>query len=129
MDAPPGRQARNEFRGVHAYRSVGRLRPGVSLGPPRPASWRQVTAPARHRLSETDNARPQRAGGAAPAPPWSDESRPPLLLLLGAVVMVLLITCANLAALLVSPHPAGARASWPSGSASAPHAAVSSASC
>ena len=48
-------------------------------------------------------------------------------MLLGAVVLVLLITCANLAALLVRA-PAGARARWRCASASAPPAAASCAS-
>jgi putative ABC transport system permease protein len=96
---PAGRQARNEFRGVHPYRVVARLRPGVSVA----AAAAELTQVAAQLASayHDDN-----AGRTALVEPLQrslvGESRRALLMLLGAVVLVLLITCANLAALLVA---------------------------
>jgi putative ABC transport system permease protein len=94
-----GPQPRNEFRGVHAYRIVARLRPeaalaqaGAELGE---VSGRLAQAYPEDNAGRTARAEPLQASVVGRA-------RPALVMLLGAVVLVLLITCANLAALLVA---------------------------
>jgi putative ABC transport system permease protein len=96
---PAGRLPRNEFRGMHANRVLARLRPGVPLEEAA-EELRQVAAQLATAYVD-DN-----AGRSTLVEPLSrslvGEARPALLMLLGAVVLVLLITCANLAALLVA---------------------------
>ena len=99
---PAGRWPRNEFRGVHAYRVVARLRPGASV-----AAASTELAHVADQLARTypdDNA--GRTGHLEPLQrALVGESRRALMMLLGAVVLVLLITCANLAALIVARAP------------------------
>jgi len=94
-----GRQARNEFRGIHSYRVAARLRPGVTV-PAASGELAQVTARLASAYPDDNE------GRTALVDPLQrslvGEARPALLLLLGAVVLVLLITCANFAALLVA---------------------------
>jgi putative ABC transport system permease protein len=96
---PAGRQLRNEFRGVHAYRVVARLRPGVGLDEAR-AELSGVAAQLASAYP-ADN-----AGRSVLLQPLQEslvgDARPAMLMLLGAVVIVLLISCANLAGLLVA---------------------------
>jgi putative ABC transport system permease protein len=96
---PAGRQARNEFRGVHSYRVVARLRPEATLAA---ASTELAQVTAQLAAAHPDD----NAGRTALVEPLQralvGEARGALLMLLGAVVLVLLITCANLAALLVA---------------------------
>jgi putative ABC transport system permease protein len=96
---PAGRQPRNEHRGVHAYRVLARLRPGVALA--------AAAAELNQVAGQLASAHPEdNAGRTALVEPLQralvGESRPALLMLLGAVVLVLLVTCANLAALIVA---------------------------
>jgi putative ABC transport system permease protein len=96
---PAGREPRNEFRGIHQYRLVARLRPGVPLSV---ASSEMMQVAGRLASVYPDD----NAGRTALVEPLQrslvGEARPALLMLLGAVVLVLLITCANFAALLVA---------------------------
>ena len=96
---PAGRQLRNEFRGVHAYRVVARMRPDAAL-PAAAAELEQVASRLASAYPD-DN-----LGRTALVEPLQrsmvGEARPALLMLLGAVLFILLITCANLAALLVA---------------------------
>jgi putative ABC transport system permease protein len=96
---PAGRQPRNEFRGVHAFRVVARLRPGATL---QAAQAEMDGVTARLAAAYPDD----NAGRTALLQPLHEalvgDARPALLMLLGAVVLVLLISCANLAALLVA---------------------------
>jgi putative ABC transport system permease protein len=96
---PAGRQPRNEFRGVHSYRVLARLRPGASL---QAAQSEMDGVAARLASAYPDD----NAGRTALLQPLHEalvgDARPALLMLLGAVVLVLLISCANLAALLVA---------------------------
>lgn len=94
-----GPQPRNEFRGVHGYRVVARLAPGASRAA---ADAELATVTARLARAYPDD----NAGRSARVEPLQEaivsSAGPSLRLLLGAVVLVLLITCANLAALLVA---------------------------
>ena len=96
---PAGRRLRNEFRGVHAYRVLARLRPEAALDAAS-AELAQVTAQIAAAYPDSN------AGRTALVEPLRrslvGEARGALLMLLGAVVLVLVITCANLAALLVA---------------------------
>jgi putative ABC transport system permease protein len=96
---PAGRQLRNEFRGVHAYRVLARLRPDVPLDEAM-AELSGVAAQLATAYRE-DN-----AGRTVLLQPLREslvgDARPALLMLLGAVIIVLLISCANLAGLLVA---------------------------
>ena len=90
---------RNEFRGVHAYRVLARLRPGVTAD--------QAGAELATVAGRLATAYPQdNAGRSARVEPMRESligrARPALVMLLGAVVLILLVTCANLAALLVA---------------------------
>jgi len=96
---PAGRQLRNEFRGVHAYRVIGRLRPGVAVAA---ASAEIGQVAAQLAAAYPDDNAGRTAHLEALQRSLVGESRPALVMLLGAVVLVLLITCANLAALLVA---------------------------
>ena len=96
---PAGRWIRNQFRGVHGYRVVARLRPGTSLA--------AASAELGHVADQLARTYPDdNAGRTAHLEPLQrslvGESRRALVMLLGAVVLVLLITCANLAALIVA---------------------------
>jgi putative ABC transport system permease protein len=96
---PAGRQPRNEFRGVHMYRVVARLKPDAVLS----AAAAELDQVARRLASAYPD---DNAGRTALVEPLQrslvGEARPALLMVLGAVVLVLLITCANFAALLVA---------------------------
>ena len=96
---PAGPEPRNEFRGVHSYRAVARLRPGV---PVQAAAADLAQVASRLAAAYPDD----NAGRTALVEPLQrslvGEARPALLMLMGAVVLVLLITCANFAALLVA---------------------------
>jgi putative ABC transport system permease protein len=90
---------RNEFRGMHGYLVLARLRPGASLDS---AGAELQTVAARLATAyPVDN-----AGRTARVEPMQESlvgrARPALLMLLGAVVLILVVTCANLAALLVA---------------------------
>ena len=86
------------FRGVHRYRVLGRLAPGVS----REQAERDVRAIAARleQLYPQDNAK-----RSARLQPMHEavvgDTRRPLLVLLGAVALVLLIGCSNLASLFL----------------------------
>ena len=101
-----GRRPRNEFRGVHGYRVVARLRPGVE---PAAASAELGQVAAQLAAAHPDD----NAGRTALVEPLQrslvGDARPALVMILGAVVLVLLITCANLAALLVARSSRRAR--------------------
>lgn len=96
---PAGRQPRNEFRGVHSYRLLARMRPGTTV---QAAQTEMDAVTARLAAAYPDD----NAGRTALVQPLHEalvgDARPALLMLLGAVVLVLLICCANLAALLVA---------------------------
>ena len=94
-----GRQRRNEFRGVHSYRVVARLR--ADAAPSAAAAELEQVAANLAAAYPDDN-----KGRTALVEPLQrsmvGEARPALLMLLGAVLFVLLVTCANLAALLIA---------------------------
>ena len=96
---PAGSWPRNVYRGVHALVVVGRLRDRVSLAR---AQDDVVSVAARlsHDYPDDD------AGRTARLEPLHEtlvgRSRRDLTLLFGAVALVLLITCANVAGLLVA---------------------------
>ena len=96
---PAGPLPRNEFRGVHTYRVLARLAPGAGE-----AQAGQELAAVAGRLAAAYPG--ENAGRTARVEPLQESeigrARPALMMLLGAVVLVLLITCANLAALMVA---------------------------
>jgi len=96
---PAARQPRTEFRGVHGHRVVGRLREDVSV--------EQAGAELASVAGQLAATYPEdNAGRTAKLERLQDSlvgnTRPALVMLLGAVVLVLVITCANLAALIVT---------------------------
>ncbi len=96
---PAGPLPRNDIRGVHAYGVLARLRPGVTM--------RAASAELSAVAEELARAHPDDdAGRGVRLQPLRDSivgaTRPAFLLLLGASLLVLLLTCANLAALLAT---------------------------
>lgn len=94
-----GPQPRNEFRGVHAYRVLARLLPGV---PADRASAELGTVAGRLAQSYPGDNAGRSVRVEAMQASLIGGARPALVMLLGAVVLILVVTCANLAALLVA---------------------------
>ncbi|HVE79733.1 MAG TPA: ABC transporter permease, partial [Gemmatimonadaceae bacterium] len=89
-------------RSSHYFDAVGRLRPGVTIDQAR-AEVASIAAALRGEYPE--NYPPELGFGMSAYPlrdRWVGAARPALLLLLGAVGVVLLITCANVANLLLA---------------------------
>ena len=86
-------------RGIHDYRVLARLKPGVTLAAAR-AQMNAISARLAATYPEDD-----KGWGAAVIPLHEElvgEVRPALLVLLGAVGFVLLIACANVANLVLA---------------------------
>ena len=96
---PVGQQRNMEYRGVHGLAVLGRLKPGVSLTVAE--AELQAVADRLKREYPEDN-----AGRSVRLEPLQSalvgDARPGLQLLLAAVVLLLLVTCANLAGLMLT---------------------------
>ncbi|MBW3554275.1 MAG: ABC transporter permease [Gemmatimonadetes bacterium] len=92
-------------RETHPFLTLGRLAPGVALA----AAQEELASIA----ADLEEAYPENAARGVNLEPYSDvvfgPVRPALLVLLGAVALVLLVTCANVANLLLARTTARSR--------------------
>jgi putative ABC transport system permease protein len=101
MPLPLDRAARRDRRGGHYLLAVGRLQPGVELR----AAQAQVDALVARLMREYPDEHDQGNFGVSLLPLRDNllgPARPVLAVLSGAVALVLLLTCANVASLLLA---------------------------
>lgn len=87
------------YRQAHIAQAIGRLRPGATIESAR-AELTAAAARLEARYPETNRAM---GAGALPLREWVvEDGRTPLLLLLAAAALVLVLTCANVANLMLA---------------------------